>query len=332
MNWAKENKFLTGFIAVMVIGVGALGFKVFSASGALEEAESQYNTKSAAYNRLRNLDPFPSRKNLEAFEVQKAEAAQVINAFQTDLAKKEFPLEPMTPEQFQDVLKKAVTEIRTKAAASNVTLPKDKFYLGFNPYETAPPNKDATPALGRQLKAIEWVTQQILGARIVELKDLKRAELPEEKGKGGAGAANRPPDRGARPGTERGGDRAGRGGRPELVTNHSFEIIFVTKQPQLANILNTIISPSAPQFYIPRAVRVTNQNPKGPPRVVENAPPPVPEAAPAPVDPNAPPAAAAVVPAPATAGVGDINYIVGEELIEVALKLEIVDFAEVATK
>jgi hypothetical protein len=328
MNWVKENKFLAGFIAVMLIGIGALGFQVLSASTKLEEAETAYTAKATAYNRLRRLDPFPNRKNLDAFEVQKAEAAQVINAFQADLTKREFPVEPMTPFKFQDELKRAVTEVRAKAAAANVVL-KDKFYLGFDPYETAPPSEEAAPLLGRQLKAIEWVMLQLIAARIVEVKELKRTPLPEEQGKAGVPpAGGRQADRGPRPGSDRGGGRAGRGAKPDLVTNHPFDIIFTAKQHQFVSILNTIVSPTAPQFYIPRAVRVTNQKADGPPRATEAA------AAPPPADPNAPqvPATEATPAAPAAPAVGDINYIVGEELIEVAMKLEIVDFAEVATK
>ncbi len=334
MNWVQENKFLAGFIAVMVVGTGVLGFQVLSASGKLEEADTAYRAKATAYNRLRRLDPFPNRKNLDAFEAQKAEAAQAINAFQADLTKREFPIEPMSPEQFQDELKKAVTEIRAAAAAANVTLPKDKFYLGFDPYETAPPNSEAAPLLGRQLKAIQWVMQQMIAARISEVKELKRTGLPEEQGRAGGPTGGRPVDRGGRPGSDRGGDRAGRGGKPDLVTTHAFDVVFVGKQHQFANVLNAVVSPKAPQFYIPRSLRVTNQKADGPPRAIEGADAPPPAG----VDPNAPPAPApdAAAPAPAAppviATVGDINYIVGEELIEVAMKLEIVDFAEVATK
>src|SRR5687767_2423627 len=79
MNWAKENKFLAGYIGVMVIGVGALGFKVFTASGALTAAEEAYTTKASAYDNLRRVKPYPSRQNLAEFETQKKEAAEVIS-------------------------------------------------------------------------------------------------------------------------------------------------------------------------------------------------------------------------------------------------------------
>ena len=37
MNWIKQNKFLSGFIAVMVIGVGALGYLLFTAKSRYDE-------------------------------------------------------------------------------------------------------------------------------------------------------------------------------------------------------------------------------------------------------------------------------------------------------
>ena len=318
MNWVKENKFLTGYIAVMVIGVGALGYKVMAASSALDEANDGYTAKASEYNRLRHLAPSANRKNLEAFQAQKEEAAQAISAFQTELTTKEFPIEQITPEQFQDRLKIAVTAVQTKARELNVVLEKnEKFYLGFDRYETQPPDKDAAAALGRQLKAIEWVVQQALASGITEVRKLDRPELPEEKGKGAAGKRPEAPG----PGSNRGGgqgNRAGeRGGRQDLVTSHSFDIIVLCRQGQAAHLLNTIVGSKAPQFFIPRSVRITNQNPKGPPRVVD--------AQPAAADPNNP-APAPAAPVPAT----NVSYIVGEEKVDLALRLEIVDFAEPA--
>jgi len=314
MNWVKENKFLTGYIAVMVIGVGVLGFKVLSASGALDAANERYTAKASEYNRLRHLTPSANRKNLEAFQAQKEEAAQAISAFQTELAQKEFPIEQITPEQFQDRLKIAVTAVQTKARETNVVLEKsEKFYLGFDRYETQPPDKDAAAALGQQLKAIEWVVQQALASGITELRKLDRPELPEEKGKGAGAGRPAPGPKGNTGGPGNRPDRGARDGRHDLVTSHPFDIIVFCRQQQAANLLNTIVSPKAPQFFIPRNVRITNQNPAGPQRVVD--------APPAPVDPNNP---TPPPPAPAT----NVSYIVGEEKVELALRLEIVDFAE----
>lgn len=313
MNWAKENKFLTGYIVVMVIGVGALGFKVFTASGALDDANARYAAQASSYDSLRRVVPYPDRDTLAKYEAQKKEAADVITDFQKELTKREFPPEAITPEQFQDRLKKAVTEAREKAKAANIDL-GEKFYLGFDRYETTPPDKDATAALARELKAIEWVVDQFLSAPIAKLNKLERPEMPEEKGKGGGnrsagGQGNRP----GGPGGGQGGPGGGGRNHADLVTNHPFNILVTCKQRQFSNALNSLINPKAPQFLIPRSIRVNNQNPKGPPRVDPNA---------TPADPTAPPAGA---------GADTLKYIVGEELIEAALTIEIVDFADPAT-
>lgn len=314
MNWVKENKFLAGFIAVLAIGSGALGFLVLGASSAFEDAAGKYTDTANEFNRLRRLQPYPNRQHLEAFEKQKAEAAEVINTFQADLAKKEFPIEPMTPEQFQDQLKASVSAVRAKAKEKNVTLgdskeSTDKFYLGFDRYETAPPERDAAAGLGRQLKAIEWVVDQFIASQVTTLK-INRIELPEEKGKGGRGGSGGGP--GNAPGRGDRSDRGSQGGKPggkpqqELVTYHPFDVVATGKQPRVAAALNTIIGDKAPQFYIPRAIHIRNQNPKGPARAAEVA------------DPNAPKQ--------------DVTYIVGDEQIEAAIRFEIVDFADIAAK
>lgn len=298
MSWVQENKFLTGYIAVMVLGVGALGYKVFAASSALDEANAQYSAKAASYDSLRRVVPYPSRENLTKVEAQKKEAAEVINAFQADLAKREFPIQPMSPVEFQDQLKKGVTEARAKAQGSRTSL--EKFYLGFDRYETAPPDKDVVNALGRELKAIEWVVDQFLSAPVLDLK-INRPEMPEEKGKAAAAAKPAAPQKG--PAAKN---------QPELVTSRSFEVTVKCKPRQLSHVLNTIVSANAPQFYIVRSVKIVNENLKGPPKK----------------DPNAEEAAApAPSPDPNTAVV-DIHYIVGEENIIATLRIEIVDFAE----
>lgn len=328
MNWAKENKFLTGYGIVMLIGVGVLGYKVYAANSAYDDANDRYTAQAAAYKNLRSAVPYPNKENLAVLEAQKKEAAEVISAFQASLAKREFPLEPMAPEAFQDALKKAVTEVRDRAKTANVDLPKEKFYLGFSRYETAPPDKNASSLLGRDLKAIHWVVDQLVATPILALKDIKRTEIPEEKG----GAPATP-----RPGAAGGNQSAGAGRVPANLLNvHTFEITFNSKQHQLAKVLNTIVSSGAPQFYIIRQIRILNSNQKAPPRatpIVDAtvAAPPVPGApaplpgAPAPA--GAPPIAAVPgIQAPTT-----IASLVGEETIDTTLRLEIVDFAEPST-
>lgn len=307
MNWIKENKFLAGFFAVMLVGVGALGYLLLGAMSRAEEAANRYAETSGELNRLQNLPVSPNQKNLESLVAQKRDAIEAIAAFQSMLATKTFPRDSMTPEGFQDKLKATKNAVVEKAAGVTA-LPAPKFFLGFDVYETRPPDKDAAEPLGHELKAIEWLFNKLIESRVTEVKAIKREPLPEESGK-------------AR-GNEK-GDRKGR----NLVSAPTVELTLQCRQESLAAFMNALVSPKAPQFYILRSIRLKNQNEKGPPRVDPNAgaaiipPPPA-----TPLPPGSPPVATPIPDAAADPKVVS-SYIVGEEQLDVILQIEIVNFA-----
>ena len=305
MNWIKENKFLTGFFAAMLFGAGVFGYLLFSAMGSFDEATARYTGLATELSRLQNLPVSPSQKNLAVLTAQKKEAVEVIAAFQNSLAAKSFPTEAMTPEQFQDKLKATKTAVVEKAQG-NPKLP-DKFFLGFDPYETRPPdNKEVATLLGHQLKSIEWLIGQLIDSHVTEIKHVKRDPLPEESGKG----------RGAEKGDKKG---------KSLVSSHTVEIATQCRPAALAAFLNAIVSPKTPQFYIVRGISLKNQNDKGPPKTANAAPPPPPPPSLTPAGAPQPPGAPAQ-PQPQVAS----TYIVGEEQIDVVMQIDIVDFAEPA--
>src|SRR5258708_4633903 len=143
MNWIKENKFLFGFLVVMIIGVGVGGWFLFGAMGRNDEAMENYQRRVGELNRLQRLPIFPNKKNLDKIVGQQTEVNTEVSALASSLAAQQIPVEDITPEQFQDKLKAAVTAVKNKADQSSpaVGYPKPKFFLGFDPYETAPPTK-----------------------------------------------------------------------------------------------------------------------------------------------------------------------------------------------
>ncbi len=318
MNWIKENKFLSGFFAVLLLGLGALGYLLFTALGSYDEAKTNYDQQVGELKRLQNLPLTPGKKNLDALIAQKKEAIDALAAFQASLAAKSIPLEPMTPEKFQDTLKATKTAVAEKAAQSGTELPA-KFFLGFDSpahdYTASLPAPAAAAPLGRELKAIEWVLNQLFENRVSKLETIKREALPEEEGK--------KPEESAK-----------KGGAPKarpLVSTHSFEIKMRCRQRALGSILNALTGPKAPQFYIPRVVLVKNEKdsvPKVDPNALNPTPPPAPFP---PVSaPDAPAPAPPVPPAPPAPPKPIAAYIVGEEQVEVTLVIDIVDFAPLA--
>jgi hypothetical protein len=235
-----------------------------------------------------------------------------------------------------------------------VKLP-EKFYLGFDKYERDIPRAEAAPKLGRMLKAMEFVVVQLLENKVNELTDLKRELLPEEGLAPAPGAGSTPP----REGTT-GSGRGGRNEPAESVTRHAFDIGFVALEAKFHSFENAIVTTKT-QFLIPRSVTVTNEEQQGPSRIDPTAgisQPSPPIAAITPVVPGvadpavtppgtipplvtqpgvtpptvAQPGAAQPTPTPAQPLAAALpppvprKYIVGDEKLQVSMKIEIVDF------
>ncbi len=314
MNWFKENKFLAALLVILVLGVGAFGCLIFSARGKLVEATDAYESLANERSRLHNLKPYPSPENVKELTAQKEQATAKITELHKALAATELPVEPLSPVQFQDKLRAAVTEVTTLAGA-NTKLP-DKFFLGFERYETTTPDAAAAPLLGRQLKAIQWLVTRLIENKVTEIGEFNREPLPEEGGKEAAPAPP-PPSGQSRGGKTAKDEKIG----PPLVQPHGIELTVTGDQSALRAVLNDIVG-SKDQFFIPRLIRFKNEKDRPPQR--ETAAPTV---AADPGDPNAPAVPSAPA-AGAAAGATPGTYIVGLEKVSMTLRLEMVDFAE----
>jgi hypothetical protein len=331
MNWAKENKFLAGYLAVLVIGVAGLTFLLLSAKGRSDEARVAYEDKTGELNRLQRLPAFPNEKNLGKLVEQKKQVSSEVGKLAELLSTQQFPLENLSPTEFQDRLKAAVNTVKAKAAQSTprVNIATERFFLGFERYETTPPAPEAASALGRQLKAIEWVVTKLVENHVTEITSLERPELPEE-----GGGAPKPEETRTPAGGGRNQDRGGK----ELVRKNPFTITFTAEQDAMRAILNEIVTFKG-QFYIPRVltVKLTGEG-KAPPRTgalgfdpvaaaAAAAAAPASEGTPpaAPTDPSAVASAPAGAPA-AGAATPASRYIVGEEKTIVTMILEAVEF------
>jgi hypothetical protein len=330
MNWIKANKFLAGFFGVMLVSAGVLGFLLFSAKARHDEVSEQYESQAAELNRLLAAKPYPDAKNLELIAAQKGEHLKAIAQLQQNLTGAEIAVEPLSPQQFQDRLRESVSRVTEQAAAAGMALP-EKFFMGFDRYQTEPPRPEAAPVLGRDLKAIEFAVSQLIKNRATALTRLDRGAIEEEGGTP-APSANAPK-----------GTRGPRDNAPTLLKKHPFALTFVADHIRFVSALNNIVG-SKTQFFIPRLVQVKNQQEKGPARVDPTmasvsfgATPPAPGAPADPTMPTSlatPPTGAAAPAAPGAAPAApaeNLKYIVGEEKIEATLNLEIIDFAEPAT-
>ena len=297
MTWFKENKFLAGLLIFTLVGAGVLGYLMMTSKSKYEESASAFQQQSTELHRLETLPAYPDKDNLEVLESQRQAHLSLIDDLQKSLAAAQIPMEPITPNGFQDQLRVAVTAFTTKAgaAAPPIGLPAG-FYLGFGPYQSVPPSVNAAAPLARELKVIQMIAKILLENKISTITRFDREALPEEKGATAAPAATPKPGPGAKP--------AGKPAEP-LLKAHALDIQMVVEQKSLEGILNALVK-NTEQFLIVRYINIHNQADRGPQRSDPTAP-----AAPTTDDPNPKPKS---------------PMLFGEEKIDVLIHLEIVDF------
>jgi len=293
MNWLKENPFLAGLAVFTLAAVGVLGYLISDAAMAYSQSADTYSAAVDKLHKLQAKVPFPSAENLKALQLSRDDYAARILLLQSQLAKMEVPLDPsVTPQKFMDDLRAAVNDIRKLAEEKGVKLP-EKFYFGFDQYQTQVPTDLAAPALFRQFRVIQSLVTRLVDFKVASVDSIARDPLPEES------AAPQP--------TGRKKDEA-----PEPVFRRfKFDIAFTAEQGKVRTVVNTILAPA--QFLIIRSVSLQNTSPTAPAKAAA-------ESAAQPANPFA------------AAGTDkkSLQVILGRELLKVTLRLEMFDFAEPA--
>jgi hypothetical protein len=233
------------------------------------------------------------------------------------------PVEPISKEAFQDLLKETVARVAAKATDAKVERPKD-FYLGFGEYQAKPPDAKAAPALARELRAIELVMNVLIEAGNLELDELVREGIGEEGGKSKAA------DRQSGSGRVRSSpEKSGSG----VIERAGLRIKFTSTDSTLQKVIAGLANHKQ-QLMIIRKISVLNKQAESPPRVAaEPAAAPVAPATPA--DPAAAPAApgnpAGAAPA-APIAAGGLSYVFGKEKIVTTIDLELLNIADPEVK
>jgi hypothetical protein len=302
MNWIKENKFLSGFIAIMVLGAGVLGYLLYDAWGTYSDVTDQYNAQADALQKLQARVPYPDQANLTKYKAERDDLIDATHDLATSLSQLVLPIVDMTPSAFQDRLRDTLSTVTAEAQQNSVTLPSP-FAMDFAKYETTQPPPEAAGPLGRQLAALKIVMDILINERVDSVISVQRSPLPQE----GAGAAHQ----------EHGKPVPGGGG--DLVRKIPFDIEFTANQPAFQKVLNDLAA-SNKQFFITRTLLINNSDPK--PVAKE----PATGAAPAQPVITGPATAADVASAADASGGSFLKFIVGTEKLEVAMRVEMVTF------
>ncbi len=308
MDWIRKNKFLSGFLAFVVVGAGVLIYLLVTQMGTYDQVSQDYEAAVKEIQRLDGLEPYPAPAGERDLENLRKKAAASVTDLQTRLAAYEPPPEKadFKPIDFQDKLRRVVDEVSQAAATARVELPKD-FYMGFEQYRGAPPEAAAAPVLSRELDAIQDLLMVLINKRVTVLSAIKRAPLPQETG-GNPVAAPAPASRtsGAKPAASAAADS---------VSRVPVTVAFKCQPSSFREALDELVT--SKRLFLVRAVQIKNDADAGPKKAASAlVEPSAPTPAPVPGAPDTTAAAPAEKPS--------LRYIVGLEGLNVTMRIEIV--------
>jgi hypothetical protein len=310
MKWFQQNRWLGTFLILFGISVLFIGFLFYWTRANWSDAVQAFDKAAGERNRLERLDPFPNDANYRKLKVLIENYSAALDKFKEELKKEAVPETPLAPNEFQSRLRQAVIATLNRAQVNNVKLP-DKFELGFNEFTTAMPKTSMAPLLGQELSQIQMLINVLLDAKVDSVTFLRRAPLPEEQGVSSAPAATPTP---AQKGSSVRGAKPAKPAEPsttppELLKRNVVDVTFKAAPAAARKVLNEIASSSG-QFFIVRTLYVHNEKDKGPSREKVAEPNPSPSQQTTPNQPaNAP-----------------LNFIVGNEHIEVSATIELLRF------
>lgn len=305
MNWFRENRSVGLFLMVAATCFLGLCWFLWDAKHNWDETVTRFHDTSRELNRLEQIAPYPSSENLQRMRAHTEEYAMALARLKEELKAQAVTLQPLAPNEFQSRLRLTMNAVTDKARANRVRLP-DRFYLGFDEFASALPTSLAAPFLGRELTQIEWLLATLCEARIDALTSFRRTPLREEHG---------PASPVSIPTTKRLATVTT--ASPQAIERSVIDATFVSTPGAARKVLNQIAG-ATDQFFVLRLLRVRNEKEKGPLREI----------------PGDFTSAVTLSSIPATGGSRDgkpgtptmLNFIVGNEHVEVTAKIEIVRF------
>jgi hypothetical protein len=296
MNWFRQNRALATLLITSGVCVLFAGILLFWRWATWSDARQTFDRAAAEKSRLDRLDPFPNDANNRKLQGYLDRYNSALDKFKDELKKEIVPAPPLAPNEFQSRLRQATVATLNRAQTNNVKLP-DKFQLGFDEFAMALPDTAVAPLLGQELSQIQMLVNILVDAKVDSVTSLRRAPLPEEHAASStptpSPAAGRIAARAATP-------------PPPLLKRNLVDLTFKATPGAARKVLNEIANSSG-QFFIIRTLYVHNEKDKGPPRQRTGEP--------APAEPAAQPGAAA-----------PLNFIVGNEHIEVSATIEMLRF------
>jgi hypothetical protein len=298
--WFQQNRALGTLLIVFGISALFAGVLLYWRWTAWRDARETFNQAAAERSLLEQLDPFPNDANYRKLQGYLDRYSTALDKFKDELKNGVVPAPPLAPNEFQSHLRQATVATLNKAQTNNVKLP-DKFVLGFDEFATGLPDTAVAPLLGQELSQVQILINILLDAKVDSVTSFHRAPLPEER-------------KSLSPPTPSPTGRTATATKtstppPTSLQRNVVDLTFKATPAAARKVLNEIANSSG-QFFIIRTLYVHNEKDKGPSRQrTEPTPPQAPQTA-----------------SPQPGAAAPLNFIVGNEHIEVSATIEMLRF------
>jgi hypothetical protein len=289
MNWFKENPLIAAIALTALLGTIGSGFLLMHEIDQHNSAVGELTIASDKLRTLQKMDPYPDADNLESIEVSVNDYSKAIADFTKHLNALEVPLnKEINPQEFQDGLREAVNKLQSEAHKNNVSLP-EKFFFGFEAYQSQLPTQDEVKELHREFLAIEGLLSAIIPLGISSIDTLVRNQDSES-----IALIQNPKIEPTEP-----------------VKFKSFTLAFTASQNSLIKAFDKIPgSDDSPRFLVLRNLTIENTSPTAPKKTSPDRP-----GDPSPNSYNLKPAASEKLP-----------LILGNESVKATMLFEVPDF------
>jgi hypothetical protein len=293
MNWLKENPVIAAIAAVALLGTIATGILAVNGAAGYEQAVLELKTQASTLRRLEAKEPFPNEKNLNDLNKSINDYKTAFEDFKKKLNEEEVRGdEKITPQIFQDNLRLAVNDLRNEAKKNQVALP-EKFFFGFDNYQTQLPPQGEVQKLHREFLVIKELVASIVPLGINSIDLLIRHPSPQPP-------AATPDPKAAPPKPDQAAS--------EPIPFDSFTLGITAPQAAFIKAFDKI--PDSPGFLVVRSMTIENSNPEPPPKAA----------------PNQPGTAAPMAPALKPAASDQLPMIFGSESVKATILFEVPDF------
>ena len=312
MKWFQQNRALGTLLIVSGVCILLGGTLLYWRWSVWSDAKKTFDQATAERNRLQRLEPFPNDANYRKLQGYLETYKAALDKFKEELRTEVAPEPLLAPNEFQSRLRQATLAVEERARTNNVTLPA-RFQLGFDEFAKTMPSTAVAPLLGQELSQVQMLINILLDAKVESITAFRRHALAGEHEALSSTTLKPTPSppstRGRKVAIPRAAAKPGGTPAPTLIERNVVEVSFKALPAAARKVVNEITT-STGQFFVIRTLYVHNEKDKGPPRERTGAPTPVPS-------PQA---------SPGQQGAGALNFIVGNEHIEVSATIEMLRF------